>query len=196
MRSRLRHQSGSALGEKLIAWAVMTLYLGLLAIAFSRSLAAGFALIGLTVAVFAAVFAFGISRDRRKARGRMAQCRQNLEQAAATRGAALDSIFLGEGEIATSGFGIAGAARQLFYAHNGYGKPDLVVIGFGDLAAAFARPDGAGYRLEIRTRGDGRMMLWLRVDGREEAGRWVDGMKACLGDRARWVEAGETLATR
>lgn len=190
MRSR---QSGSALGEQLIVGAVMVLYFGLLAIAFGQSLSTGLVVIALTVAAALAILVFGVSRDRREARRRAQRCREKLEQAAAAQGAALDTVFLGEGEGALTGFGIAGAAHKLFYAHNGYRKPDLAVLDFSGVAAAFARPDGQNLcRLEVRTgSGDGRAALFLRVESREEAERWVQVLQPHLGERVRFVEEGD-----
>ncbi len=195
MRFRLRqHLSGSAPGEQLILYALMALCLVGLVAVFSQSVLWGFIIVGISLATGLLVLAFGYYQLMRAPRRRVEQCRTKLEKAAAAHNLDLDAVFLGEGEGATTGFGVAAAARKLVYAHNGYRQPHLAVFDFGELAAAFARPDGKRYRVEARMRaGDGRApraALFLRVEGREEAECWIRLLKPYLGERARFVEAG------
>jgi len=194
MRSRLRcHQSGSALGEQVIFYALVALCVVGLVSVFSQSVFWGFVIVGVSLAGGLLLLAFGYFQLKRGERRRVEHCRAKLTRAAAAQGATLDAVFLGEGEGVTTGFGIAAAARKLFYAHNGYRKPDLAAIDFDDVAAAFARPDGQNrYRLEARTgSGDGRKALFLSVESREEAARWVQVLQPHLGERARLVETGD-----
>lgn len=187
-------QAGSAIGEKLIVCAVMGLYCVLLLSAFSQSLAAGFGMIGLTIAVGALIIAYGYLRDQRAERARVDARLSDLEQAAIAHGAVIEAIFSGRGEGgAVAVFGVAGAAGKVFFARESYEKDRTRVIEFDRLAAAFARPDGENrYRLEIRTSpGEDRSpraALFLRVESREEAERWVQVLQPYLGDKVRFVE--------
>lgn len=195
MKSRMRRlQSGSALGEQLIFYALVALCVIGLAAVFSQSVFWGFVIVGLSLAGGLLVLAFGYFQMKRGARRRAAQCRAKLEKAAAAHNVALDGVFLGEGEGAHTGFGVAGAARKLVYAHNGYRQPDLAVLDFDRLAGAFARPEGDRFRLEVRLRPDGdrspRSRLFLSIESREEALRWVQALKPHLGERAKFVETG------
>lgn len=188
-----RHQSGSALGEQAIFYALVALCVVGFVSVFSQSVLWGFILVGVSLAGGLLLLAYGYFRMKREGRLRVERCRAKLEKAAAEQGAALDAVFLGEGEGAMTGFGVAGAAGKLVYAHNGYRQPDLAVLDFGELTAAFARPDGGNrYRLEARTRpGDDRSprsTLFLRVESREEAERWVQVLQPHLGNRVRFVE--------
>lgn len=197
MKSRMRRlQSGSALGEQLIFYALLALCLVGLAAVFSQSVFWGFVIVGVSLAGGLLVLAFGYFQVKRGARRRAAQCRAKLEKAAAAHNLDFDAVFLGEGEGAMTGFGIAGAAGKLVYAHNGYRQPDLAVLDFDRLAGAFARPDGdKRYRIEARMRPDGDRSpsspLFLRIESREEAVRWVQALKPHLGDRVRFVETAD-----
>ena len=200
MRSRTRHrQAGSALGEKLIIVAVMGLYCALLLAAFSQSLVAGFGIVGLTIGIGALVIAYGHMRDQRAERARVASRLSDLERAATAHDAVIDALFIGRGEGGVvAAFGVAGAAGKLFFARETYENDRTRVIEFGQVAAAFARPNGEDhYRLEVRSRpGDGRSpraTLFVRVESREEAGRWVDTLKPHLGDRAKLVDTADEL---
>lgn len=192
-----RRQDGSAAGEQLITFAVVALYCVVLAVSFSRSLAAGFSMIGLTLAVGLLIFAYAWRRERQAQLKLVEDRRSDLARAAAEHGAAVETVFMGRGEgWAFSAFGVAGAAGKLIFARETYEKERTRVFEFEQLAAAFARPDGdKGYRLEIRTRaGDDRSpraALFLRVEQRTEAERWVQVLQPHLGERVRFVETAD-----
>lgn len=194
----MRHsQAGSALGEQLIAYAVMALYCALLAVTFSQSLVAGFSIIGLTIVVGLLIFAFGYFRDRQAERRLVEARRFDLEKAAADHNAAIETVFVGRGEGGVVAvFGVAGAARKLIFARETYQKERTRVLDFDQLSAAFARPDGENrYRLEVRARpgdrGSQRAALFVTLMRREEAGRWVQILQPHLGDRVRFVETAD-----
>ncbi|MBI3043155.1 MAG: hypothetical protein HYY78_10060 [Betaproteobacteria bacterium] len=196
----MRHrQAGSALGEKLIIVAVMGLYCALLLGAFSRSLVAGFGMVGLTIGIGALVIAYGHMRDQRAERARVNARLSDLEQAALAHGAVIEALFIGRGEGgAVAAFGVAGAAGKVFFARETCEKDRTRVVELAQIAAAFARPDGEDrYRLEVRSRpGEGRSpraTLFVRVESREEAGRWVDTLKPCLGNRVKLVDTADEL---
>ncbi|HUF80367.1 MAG TPA: hypothetical protein VMN03_04460 [Burkholderiales bacterium] len=186
-----RPQRGSASGERLILLAVAALVVTLLVVTYSRSPAAAFAITGVSFGAGLLVFGFGYFRDRRRERGRVERCRRALEEAAAAQQAALDASFYGAAQAGPAAFGVAGAARKLYYARHDW-KVFLETLDFGQLTAAFARPDGAGrYRLEVRTRpGDAPPAAYFLTTGRrEEAERWVRVLEPHLGPRAKMVEA-------
>ncbi len=193
----MRHrQSGSAFGENLIVLAVMVAYGLMLMLAFSQSLAAGFGMVGLTIAAGALIFTWGILRDQRRERARVDARLSDLEQAALARGAVIEALFVGQGESGVAAFGIAGATRAIFFARETYEKNRTQAVDFDQVAAAFARPDGGNrYRLEIRIRpGDdrsSRAALFLRVESREEAERWVQVLEPHLGGRAKFISTAD-----
>ena len=185
-------QRGSSLGEQLILYAMGALLVTLLVIAYGHSPAYAFAMIGIGLATGALVMAFGLFRDRRAARRRVERCRSGLEAAAAAGRAALDASFFGAGQGGPAAFGVAGAARKLFHARDDVPKVVVKVLEFDELAAAFARQDGNRFRLEVRTRTGGdepaRAALFLTVDRRQEAERWIQALAPHLGARAKMVE--------
>jgi hypothetical protein len=196
-----RHQYGSALGEQAIFYALVALCVVGFASVFSQSVFWGFVILGVSLAGGLLLPAYGYFRMKREGRLRVERCRAKLEKAAAGQGAALDAVFLGEGEGAMTGFGVAGTAGKLVYAHNGYRQPDLAVFDFDELTAAFARPDGGNrYRIEVRVRSrDGRApraAMFLRVEGRAEADRWVQVLKPHLGERVKFVASADELRSR
>jgi hypothetical protein len=199
MRPRLRHhQSGSAFGENLILLVVFVLYGLMLVLAFSQSLAAGFGLVGLTIGVGAMIVVWGQRRDRRMERARVDARLSDMEQAALARGAVIEALFIGQGESGMAVFGVAGATRTIFFARETYQKERVHAVEFEQVAAAFARPDGENrYRLELRIRpGDDRSpraALFLGVESREEAGRWVQVLEPHLGGRAKFISAADEL---
>jgi hypothetical protein len=76
----------------------------------------------------------------------------DLEKAALARGAVIEALFIGEGQGGVAAFGVAGAARTLFFARETYEKDRTRALEFDQVGAAFARPDGESrYRLEVRT---------------------------------------------
>jgi hypothetical protein len=190
-------QAGSAAGEQLITYAVVALYCVLLAVSFSQSLATGFSMIGITIVAGLLIFAYAWHRERQAERKLVEDRRSDLERAAADHNAAIETVFMGRGEgWAFSAFGVAGAARKLIFARETDEKERTRVLEFDQLAAAFARPDGENsYRLEVRTRaGDDRSpraVLFLRVEQREEAERWVQVLQPHLGERVRFVETAD-----
>lgn len=195
----MRRSQAGALFEQLFVYGVMVLYCVLVAVAFSQSLALGFGMIGLTIAVGAMIISWGQLRDRRVERERVEARMRDLEQAALAHGAVIEAVFTGPGEGGVvAAFGIAGAAGRIIFARENYRKDRSSVFGFGEVTAAFARPDGGNYRLEVRVRpqdgGAPRVAIFLRVGAREEAERWVRVLQPHLGDRVRFMETAEGSA--
>jgi hypothetical protein len=192
-----QRQGGSSLSEQLFVCAVVAFYCVLLAVSFNRSLAAGFGMIGLTLAIGLLIFAYAWRRERQAQRKLVEDRRSDLARAAAEHHAAVDTVFMGRGEgWAFSAFGVAGAAGKLIFARETDDKERTRVLEFDQLAAAFARPDGGkSYRLEVRTRAGGdrspRAVLFLRVEERAEAERWVRVLQPHLGERVRFVETAD-----
>jgi len=192
-----QRQGGSSLSEQLFVCAVVAFYCVMLAVSFNRSLAAGFGMIGLTLAIGLLIFAYAWRRERQAQRKLVADRTFDLEKAATDHNAAIDAVFMGRGEgWAFSAFGVAGAQRKLIFSRETYEKERTRVLEFEQLAAAFARPDGKNsYRLEVRTRaGDDhspRAALFLRVEERAEAERWVQVLQPHLGERVRFVETAD-----
>lgn len=189
-------QAGSASGEQLIVWAVMVLYGVLLVVAFSQSLVAGFGMIGFTIGVGALIIVYGHFRDQRMERARVEARLSDLEQAALAHGAVIEALFTGRGEGGVAVFGVAAAAGKIFFARETGGKDRARVVEFSQAAAAFARPDGESrYRLEVRSRpGEDRAprpALFLTVESRDEAARWVQVLKPHLGERAKFIETAD-----
>jgi len=58
-----QRQGGSSLSEQLFVCAVVAFYCVMLAVSFNRSLAAGFGMIGLTLAIGLLIFAYAWRRD-------------------------------------------------------------------------------------------------------------------------------------
>ena len=191
------HQAGSAAGEQLITYAVVALYCVLLAVSFSQSLATGFSMIGITIVAALLILAYAWRHERQAERRLVEARRSDLEKAAADHSAVIETVFMGRGEgWAFSAFGVAGAARKLIFARETDEKERTRVLEFDQLAVAFARPDGEkSYRLEVRTRaGDDRSpraVLFLRVEQRAEAERWVQVLQPHLGERVRFVETAD-----
>jgi hypothetical protein len=202
MKLPIRHHRPSrGFAESLIVLAVMVAYGLMLVLAFSQSLAAGFGMVGFTIAVGALIFTWGIMRDQRNARARVDARLSDLEQAALARGAVIEALFIGQGDGGMAAFGVAGAARTVFFARETYQKDRVQAVDVDQVAAAFARPDGENrYRLEIRIRpGDDRSphaALFLGVENREEAERWVQVLEPHLGDRVRFIATDENEKTR
>jgi len=193
-----RYQSGSAFGENLIVLAVMVAYGLMLVLAFSQSLAAGFGMVGFTIAAGALIFTWGILRDQRRERARVDARLADMEQAALARGAVIEALFIGQGGEGVAAFGVAGAARTIFFARETYQKDRVLAVEFDQVAAAFARPDGENrYRIEIRIQpGYDRLpsaALFLGVESREEAERWVQVLEPHLGGRAKFISAADEL---
>jgi hypothetical protein len=194
MRQR---QGGSSLSEQLFVCAVVVFYCVMLAVSFGQSLATGFSMIGLTIATGLLIIAYAWHSERKAARKLVEARRSDLAKAAADHNAAIEAVFMGRGEgWAFSAFGVAGAARKLIFARETEEKERTRVFEFDQLAAAFARPDGEkSYRLEVRTRaGDDRSpraVLFLRVEQRAEAERWVQVLQPHLGERVRFVETAD-----
>jgi hypothetical protein len=193
-----RYQSGSAFGENLILLVVFVLYGLLLVLAFSQSLTAGFGMVGFTIVVGAMIFVWGTLRDQRRERARVDALLSDLEQAALARGAVIEALFIGRGESGVAAFGVAGAAATIFFARETYEKDRTRAVDFGQVAAAFSRPDGEGrYRLELRIQpGDDRKpraALFLRTESREDADRWVQALKPHLGERVKFVASADEL---
>lgn len=187
-----RRQYGSALGEQLIMLAMVALFIAVAAAAFSYSPVYGFIMIGAALGAGLLIFTFGVLRDRRMERLRVARCRLELERVAAAQETALESTFFGEAQGGPAAFGVAGAARKLIYARHDFQRVFSDVLEFDQLSAAFARPDGEGrFRLEVRARANAdrspREPLFLTVAGREEAERWVQVLAPHLGARAKMV---------
>ena len=195
----MRRRQAGALIEQLFVGVVVVFYCALLALSFNRSLAAGFGMIGITIAIGLLILAFAWHQERRAERRLVEARRSDLEKAATEHNAAIETVFMGRGEgWAFSAFGVAGAARKLIFARETYERERTRVLDFDQLAAAFARPDGENsYRLEVRTRaGDGRSpraILFLRVGQRTEAERWVQVLQPHLGERARFIETADAL---
>lgn len=196
----MRRGQAGALFERLFGYAVVVLYCVLLAMTFRQSLVTGFVMIGLTVAIGALIFAFAYFRERRAGSAFVEARRADLEQAAAAHNAVIEAVFVGQGEGGlVAVFGVAGAARKLIFARETYQKERTRVLEFEQLAAAFARPEGENrYRLEARVRTEDarspRAALYLRVERREEAERWVRVLQPHLGDRVRFIETAEGSA--
>ena len=187
-----RRQHGSSIGEQLIMLALAALCVVLAVVTFSYSVTAGFTIVGIAVGMGSLIFVLGALRDRRVERRREERCLSELERAAAAQHAAVEATFLGREHGGPAAFGIAGAARKLIYARDGSPQVHVAVLDFDTLTAAFARQDGKnGYRLEIRARGDGespREALFLTVEKRAEAERWIGVMEPYLQGRVRMVE--------
>ena len=189
----MRRGQAGALFEQLFAYAVAAFYCVMVVVAFSQSLVTGFVLIGLTIVFALLIFAFAYFRERRMGRAFVDARRADLEKAAADHNAVIEADFVGQGEGGlVAVFGVAGAARKLFFARETYQKERTRVLEFDQLDAAFARPDGENrYRLEVRVRADEerapRVALFVRVEQRAEAERWVQVLQPHLGDRVRFV---------
>lgn len=185
-----RRRSGSALGEQLIALALLTLFFGLLAVAYSRSLAFGMVFTVLSLAGAALAVGYGVHRDRRRVRELRARCLGAIDQAGAAEQALIETAFVDAG--AGAAFGLAGAAGRIYFAH-GFQSVQVDRIVLDQVSAAFARSDGQrGFRLEVRVRpergGERPPARWLRTASREEARRWVSALAPYLGPRVSWVE--------
>ena len=191
-RERRCHQTGSSPGELVVMLALGALLIAVVAAVFSYSPLHGYTLLGVAAGVVALVVTFGLLRDRRMEGRRVERCREELEHAAAALPAALEATFYGAGQGGPAAFGVAGAARKLIHARHGEPRVHVTVLDFDQLAAAFARTDGKRLRLEVRMRrSDGHGAadaLFLLVDGRDEAARWVRVLQPYLGERAKLVE--------
>jgi len=184
-------QSGSSFGEQLIMLAMMALVITMVAVAFSRSMAYGLAVVGIGLGTAMLVFVYGIVREWRMAHRREQRIRTEMERAAAQQQAALELTFFGEAQAGQAAFGVSSAARKLIHARDGFQKVAVTVLDFDQLGAAFARPERDHFRLEVRTRagegGSPRESFHVLVPKRDDAERWVRALAPHLGERARFL---------
>lgn len=190
-----RCEGGSSSGETLIGLAMAALAFTLVAVAFSRSTAYGFAVLAIGAGTAMLVFVYAVVREWRRAHQSETRIRSAMDRAAAERQGMIEATFFGEAQGGTAAFGVAGTARKLVYARGGFQKVSVTVLDFGQLAAAFTRPDRDRFRLEIRTQasagGSPREAFYLLVAKRADAERWVEVLAPHLGDRAKLLEQPE-----